>query len=173
MLIRSDVLAELEERRDLCLSGLMEALQAQCRLHLARRWLERRRLQEQAVRCIQRNITQFLKLREWPWWRLYVHVQPLLGVARADQAERDWQERLRRLEQHNAELRASRTQADEQLRDVEQLLKAECQTTRSMTASLEREAEQRVRLEAELRALQARLRRGAFGFPRPARKHPN
>lgn len=56
ILLRSDVLVELEERRDICLSGLIVSLQFQCRHALAARWLEKRRIHEQAVKCLQRNI---------------------------------------------------------------------------------------------------------------------
>jgi myosin heavy subunit len=82
ILLRTDVLIELEERRDLCLSGLIVGLQLQCRRHLAYRWLEKRRLQDQAVRCLQRNINVHAKLRLWPWWKLYLNVLPLLNQAR-------------------------------------------------------------------------------------------
>jgi myosin heavy subunit len=82
ILLRSDVLLELEERRDLCLSGLILSLQVQCRRCLASRWLEKRRLQEKAVKCLQRNINVHAQLKSWPWWKLYLNVLPLLNQAR-------------------------------------------------------------------------------------------
>lgn len=41
-------------------------------------------LQDMAVRCIQRNVRKLMSVREWPWWRLYVKVAPLLNVHRTE-----------------------------------------------------------------------------------------
>lgn len=41
-------------------------------------------LQDLAVRCIQRNVRKWMSVREWPWWRLYVKVAPLLNVHRTE-----------------------------------------------------------------------------------------
>lgn len=38
-----------------------------------------------AIRCIQRNFRVFLKVKDWPWWRLLVRITPLLDVNRADE----------------------------------------------------------------------------------------
>ncbi|CAD5218895.1 unnamed protein product [Bursaphelenchus okinawaensis] len=157
VLVRSDVVAELEEKRDLCLSGVIEAFQRECRLHLSRRWLEKRRIQEQAVTCLQRNLSQYLKLKDWQWWKLFVRVTPLLGVARADENEKQWKLQIQKLEGQNSELKQSRNQLDEQVKDIENLLKVECQTNQNLANSLEREAALRVRLDGELRHLKNKL----------------
>lgn len=83
VLLRSDLLDELEERRELCLSGLIEHFQQICRKYLATKWLAKRRVQEIAIRCIQRNGRVYAKVREWPWWRLYIRVSPLLVATRS------------------------------------------------------------------------------------------
>lgn len=82
VLLRNEVMAGLEEKREICLSGLIVSLQRVCRRYLAKRWLARRRVLETAIRCIQRNGRTYLKVREWTWWRLYVRVLPLLDAAR-------------------------------------------------------------------------------------------
>lgn len=41
-------------------------------------------LQDLAVRCIQRNVRKLMSVREWPWWRLYVKIAPLLNVHRTE-----------------------------------------------------------------------------------------
>ena len=46
-------------------------------------------LQHMAVSCIQRNVRKFMAIREWPWWRLYTKVQPLLNVHRTEEELRD------------------------------------------------------------------------------------
>lgn len=82
ILLRNDVLIELEERREITLSGLIIALQRECSRYLAKKWLNKRRVQEVAIKCIQRNIQLHLKLRKWPWWNLYTKVLPILSVFR-------------------------------------------------------------------------------------------
>ncbi|CAJ0571115.1 unnamed protein product, partial [Mesorhabditis spiculigera] len=52
VLLRSDVLSELEDRGDLGL-GLIVAFQREARRHLATKWLQKRRVLETAIRCIQ------------------------------------------------------------------------------------------------------------------------
>lgn len=42
-------------------------------------------LQDLAIRCIQRNFRVFLKVKDWPWWRLLVRITPLLDVNRTDE----------------------------------------------------------------------------------------
>lgn len=76
------MLIELDEKRDLSLSGLITSLQYQCRQYLMKKWLKKRRVQEVAIKCIQRNIKLYLRLRTWPWWNLYTRILPLLSVAK-------------------------------------------------------------------------------------------
>lgn len=42
-------------------------------------------MQDLAIRCIQRNFRVFLKVKDWPWWRLLVRITPLLDVNRTDE----------------------------------------------------------------------------------------
>lgn len=82
---RSGVLTQLESQRDEKLAGMVVSLQAHCRGYLARKRLSQRKLQDLAVRCIQRNVRKFLLVRDWPWWRLLVRVTPLLNVHRTEE----------------------------------------------------------------------------------------
>ncbi|KAK2587453.1 hypothetical protein KPH14_003161 [Odynerus spinipes] len=81
---RSGTLERLEAQRDEKLTGHIILLQARCRGYLARRKLNTLKLQDLAVRCIQRNVRKLMSVREWPWWRLYVKVAPLLNVHRTE-----------------------------------------------------------------------------------------
>jgi hypothetical protein len=38
-----------------------------------------------AIRCIQKNINKYMKVKTWPWWKLYTRVLPLLDVHRTDE----------------------------------------------------------------------------------------
>lgn len=85
VMFRCGVLNQLEAKRDELLSDRITQLQAVCRGYLMRKKLAQRRVQEMAVRCIQRNVRAFLTVREWPWWRLLVRVTPLLNVHRTEE----------------------------------------------------------------------------------------
>lgn len=82
---RDGVLTRLEAQRDERLTGTIVELQALCRGYLARKRLRQRKLQDLAVRCIQRNVRRFVAVRDWPWWRLLVRVTPLLNVHRTEE----------------------------------------------------------------------------------------
>lgn len=85
VLFRCGVLNQLEAKRDELLSDRITQFQAMCRGYLVRKKLSQRRVQELAVRCIQRNVRAFLSVRDWPWWRLLVRVTPLLNVHRTEE----------------------------------------------------------------------------------------
>ncbi|GAB0097355.1 hypothetical protein DMENIID0001_129920 [Sergentomyia squamirostris] len=85
VLFRSGVLGQLEAKRDELLSDRIVQFQAYSRGYLARKRVAQRRIQELAVRCIQRNVRAFLMVRDWPWWRLLVRVTPLLNVHRTEE----------------------------------------------------------------------------------------
>ena len=45
---------------------------------------------------IQRNVRKFLFLRNWSWWKLYIKVQPLLSIARAEEEMKEKEEELKK-----------------------------------------------------------------------------
>ena len=81
---RTGVLAHLEEERDIKLTEIITIFQAYARGNIARRNYKRRIQQLSAIRVIQRNGRSYLKLRNWPWWRLFTKVKPLLNVTRQE-----------------------------------------------------------------------------------------
>lgn len=85
VLFRCGVLNQLEAKRDELLTDRITQFQAFCRGYLVRHKLAQRRVQELAVRCIQRNVRAFMSVRDWPWWRLLVRVTPLLNVHRTEE----------------------------------------------------------------------------------------
>ena len=158
ILLRSDILVELEEKRDFQLSGVIESLQRECRLYLSRKWLEKRRLQEMAIRCIQKNGLLYLNVREWNWWKLYVRVKPLLGIAQQDEASREWRTQVQKLEFSNSTLRSENTKLEGKLAELEQLLRAATQGSQALSLDLEHESEMRNRLEQEVLTIKQKLR---------------
>ncbi|XP_026327815.1 myosin heavy chain, muscle isoform X45 [Hyposmocoma kahamanoa] len=81
---RAGVLGQMEELRDDRLSKIVSWLQAYIRGYLSRK--EYKKLQEQriALQVVQRNLRKYLKLRTWPWWKLWQKVKPLLNVTRIE-----------------------------------------------------------------------------------------
>ncbi|VDK82668.1 unnamed protein product [Litomosoides sigmodontis] len=157
VLLRSDLLDELEERREFCLSGLIEHFQQICRKYLAMKWLSKRRVQEIAIRCIQRNGRAYAKVREWPWWRLYIRVAPLLAAARNDRESREWEQKLDEKENKIQELRLAKNRLESRVVEIEQMLTVERTNTQSMNDALEREVEHRLQTEKQVLVLQQRL----------------
>ncbi|WKY03227.1 hypothetical protein Q1695_004738 [Nippostrongylus brasiliensis] len=150
VLLAADVLCELEDRRELSLSGLVTAFQRECRRHLASKWLQRRRVLETAIRCIQKNGKAYMKVREWPWWRLYTKVVPLLAATRSDPSHHECEVRIRQLEQQLHQLRVEKTQQQGRVEELEQRLADEVQTAHDLTQALDREGQTRVQLERRL-----------------------
>uniref|UniRef100_A0A8D3EBQ9 Myosin heavy chain 11 n=1 Tax=Scophthalmus maximus TaxID=52904 RepID=A0A8D3EBQ9_SCOMX len=85
MFFRTGVLAQLEEERDLKITVIIIAFQAQTRGFLARKAFAKRQQQLTAMKVIQRNCAAYLKLRNWQWWRLFTKVKPLLQVTRQEE----------------------------------------------------------------------------------------
>ncbi|VDL76832.1 unnamed protein product [Nippostrongylus brasiliensis] len=135
-----------------------------CRRHLASKWLQRRRVLETAIRCIQKNGKAYMKVREWPWWRLYTKVVPLLAATRrtvrtickvmmnfrSDPSHHECEVRIRQLEQQLHQLRVEKTQQQGRVEELEQRLADEVQTAHDLTQALDREGQTRVQLERRL-----------------------
>ncbi|GFS25764.1 myosin-XVIIIa, partial [Elysia marginata] len=82
---RPGSLAQLDLNRDEKFTGIVEQFQALCRGYLGRKRLEKMKVQQTAIRCIQRNVKKYLQIREWDWWRLYTKVKPILNVHRTEE----------------------------------------------------------------------------------------
>ncbi|XP_048519420.1 myosin heavy chain, muscle isoform X9 [Dendroctonus ponderosae] len=81
---RAGVLGQMEELRDERLGKIVTWMQSWVRGYLSRK--EFKRLQEQrlALQVCQRNLRKYLKLRTWPWYKLWQKVRPLLNVTRIE-----------------------------------------------------------------------------------------
>ena len=81
---KAGVLGQLEELRDNALSKIMSMMQAQIRLFIMKREFKRMLDQRLGLGVVQRNLKKYISLRNWPWWKLYTKVKPLLSVARQE-----------------------------------------------------------------------------------------
>ncbi|KRF82961.1 unconventional myosin-XVIIIa isoform X4 [Drosophila virilis] len=165
ILFRSGVLNELEAKRDVLLSDRIIQLQAFCRGYLARKKMSQRRIQELAVRCIQRNVKAFLAVRDWPWWRLLVRVTPLLNVHRTEEQLKIANEellmlraKLEKIEYDRSEVKNENQKLEAKLSELTVDLAEERSTAHIATERLEAETAERLKLEKELGEHQTKVK---------------
>ncbi|XP_069573588.1 myosin-11-like isoform X1 [Brachyistius frenatus] len=154
MFFRTGVLAQLEEERDLKLTVVIIAFQAQARGFLARKAFSKRQQQLSAMKVIQRNCACYLKLKNWQWWRLFTKVKPLLQVTRQEEEMGQKDEELKAAievaAKSETELKTI-TQKHTQLMEERVQLETKLQAETEMYAEAE---EMRVRLEAKKQELE-------------------
>ncbi|XP_050714034.1 unconventional myosin-XVIIIa-like isoform X11 [Eriocheir sinensis] len=162
---RTGAVSRLEEQRDLVLADVITHFQAHCRGHLARKRLEKRKVQETAIRCIQKNVRKFMGVRDWPWWRLLVRVTPLLNVHRTEEdlrATKDELEsiraRLEKCEKERTTLKHDNEKLEARLAEVTADLSEEHSTAHLAGERLEAEQAERMKLEKEVEKLQTNMR---------------
>ncbi|KAM9746242.1 myosin-14-like isoform 2-T2 [Menidia menidia] len=154
MFFRTGVLAQLEEERDLKLTVIIIAFQAQARGFLGRRAFSKRQQQLTAMKVIQRNCACYLKLKNWQWWRLFTKVKPLLQVTRQEEEMGQKDEELKAVREVAAKTEAELkdiTQKHTQLVEERTQLELKLQAEADMFAEAE---ELRVRLEAKKQELE-------------------
>merc|ERR1719447_1327456 len=115
---RSGIVGELEEMRDERLSKIISQFQAYCKGHLMR--LEYKKMCDQRIglAVIQRNVRKFLFLRNWSWWKLYIKVQPLLSIARAEEEMKEKEEELKKAMENAAANEEKRKELEANLTDA-------------------------------------------------------
>lgn len=74
----------MEEFRDERLSRIMSWMQAWSRGYLTRKVFKKLQEQRMALGVVQRSLRRYLKLRTWPWWKLWQKVKPLLNASRVE-----------------------------------------------------------------------------------------
>ncbi|XP_043225298.1 unconventional myosin-XVIIIa-like isoform X2 [Amphibalanus amphitrite] len=163
---RSSALPQLEERRDERLQDKIVRFQARCRGLLARRQFARRKVQDVAIRCIQKNVRKYVGVRDWPWWRLLVRVTPLLDVHRTEQQLQSateelatLRERVEKLEKENTVYKHENDKLESKLGEVTADLAEEHHTATLATERLEAEQAERMRLESDLQSTQSEFKK--------------
>ncbi|KAK0159007.1 hypothetical protein PV328_009939 [Microctonus aethiopoides] len=92
---RAGVLGQMEELRDERLSRIVSWMQAYIRGYLSRNDFKKLQEQRLALQVVQRNLRRYLKLRTWPWWKLWQKVKPLLNATRIEDELAELQEKAR------------------------------------------------------------------------------
>jgi len=81
---KAGTLGQLEEFRDDRLAKIITWMQAYVRGYQTRKNYKKLQDQRVALQVVQRNLRKYGQLRNWPWYRLWQKVKPLLNVTRVE-----------------------------------------------------------------------------------------
>ena len=95
---KAGTLGQLEDMRDQALSKIIATLQGQVRGYIMRKEYKKMLEQRLALSVVQRNLRKYLSLRNWPWWKLYTKVKPLLSVARQEEEMKKLEDEFQSIE---------------------------------------------------------------------------
>uniref|UniRef100_A0A1A7Z1E8 Myosin XVIIIAb n=1 Tax=Iconisemion striatum TaxID=60296 RepID=A0A1A7Z1E8_9TELE len=161
---RAGTLSRLEEQRDVQTRRNISLFQASCRGYLARQAFKKRKIQDLAIRCIQKNIKKNHGVKDWPWWKLFTTVRPLIEVQLTEEQIRGKDEeiqqlkqKLEKVEKERNELRLNTDHLENRISELSSELTDERNTGESASQLLEAETSERVRLEKDMKDLQAKF----------------
>ncbi|KAM5307615.1 unconventional myosin-XVIIIa isoform 15-T16 [Glossophaga mutica] len=158
---RAGTLARLEEQRDEQTSRNLTLFQAACRGYLARQQFKKKKIQDLAIRCVQKNIKKNKGVKDWPWWKLFTTVRPLIEVQLSEEQIRNKDEeiqqlrsKLEKVEKERNELRLSSDRLETRISELTSELTDERNTGESASQLLDAETAERLRAEKEMKELQ-------------------
>ncbi|NXL24343.1 MY18A protein, partial [Setophaga kirtlandii] len=160
---RAGSLARLEEQRDTQTSRNITLFQAACRGFLARQHFKKRKIQDLAIRCVQKNIKKNKGVKDWPWWKLFTTVRPLIEVQLTEDQIRgkdveiqQLKSKLEKVEKERNELRLNSDRLESRITELTSELTDERNTGESASQLLDAETAERLRAEKEMKDLQAK-----------------
>ncbi|NXF95183.1 MY18A protein, partial [Eubucco bourcierii] len=160
---RAGSLARLEEQRDTQTSRNITLFQAACRGFLARQQFKKRKIQDLAIRCVQKNIKKNKGVKDWPWWKLFTTVRPLIEVQLTEDQIRgkdveiqQLKSKLEKVEKERNELRLNSDRLESRIAELTSELTDERNTGESASQLLDAETAERLRAEKEMKDLQAK-----------------
>ncbi|XP_041863467.1 unconventional myosin-XVIIIa-like isoform X2 [Melanotaenia boesemani] len=164
LFFRAGTLAKLEEQRDEQTKRNLTLFQAACRGYLARQAFKKRKIQDLAIRCIQKNIKKNHGVKDWPWWKLFTTVQPLIKVQLTEEQMQSKDEeiqlqklKLERVEKERNELRLNTDRLESRITELLAELADERSACESASQLLETETSERLRLERDMKDLQVKF----------------
>ncbi|XP_045923264.1 unconventional myosin-XVIIIb-like isoform X2 [Micropterus dolomieu] len=162
--MKRGVLRYLEQQRDQQVTGWLVYLQASCMGHLARQKYRKLKVQQMAVRCLQRNLRALRVVSKWSWWKLFCRVRPQLDVNMDNERLRAKEDeisalrrRLEKSEKERNELRQTVDSLETKVTAVTSELSDERFRGDAVGQALDVERAERLRLSRENKDLQARL----------------
>uniref|UniRef100_A0A673NDJ7 Unconventional myosin-XVIIIa-like n=1 Tax=Sinocyclocheilus rhinocerous TaxID=307959 RepID=A0A673NDJ7_9TELE len=121
---RAGTVAKLEGQRDEHTRQNITLFQAACRGFLSRQAFKKRKIQDLAIRCVQKNIKKNRGVKDWPWWKLFTAVRPLVEVQLTEEQIRGKDEeimhlklKLERVEKERNELRLTSDRVESRVRE--------------------------------------------------------
>ncbi|TRY84422.1 hypothetical protein DNTS_032450, partial [Danionella cerebrum] len=161
VLMKRGVLFSLNEQRDALVLEWLLYLQASCRGHLGRLRYRRMKVEQMAMRCIQRNLRILSSVSGWSWWKLINRVRPMLSVNMDEQRLRVKEDeisalrrRLGKSEKDRTELRQTVENLESKVTAVVSELSDERFRADAVTQALDAERTERLRLSRENKELQ-------------------
>ncbi|XP_055983959.1 unconventional myosin-XVIIIa isoform X4 [Sorex fumeus] len=158
---RAGTLVRLEEQRDGQTRRNLTLFQAACRGYLARQHFKKRKIQDLAIRCVQKNIKKNKGVKDWPWWKLFTTVRPLIEVQLSEEQIRNKDEeiqqlksKLEKVEKERNELRLNSDRLETRISELTSELTDERNTGESASQLLDAETAERLRAEKEMKELQ-------------------
>ncbi|KAG4301526.1 hypothetical protein PCK1_002011 [Pneumocystis canis] len=94
---KAGILAELEDRKDICLQNIFTQFQAISRGYIQRKIVSKKFFRYNATCIIQKNLIIYLDLCQSPWWRLFFKIKPLLNATFTDNQLRKKNEEIQAL----------------------------------------------------------------------------
>ncbi|CAK6977438.1 PREDICTED: unconventional myosin-XVIIIb isoform X2 [Scomber scombrus] len=162
--MKRGVLRYLEQQRDQQVTGWLVYLQASCMGHQARQKYRKLKVQQMAVRCLQRNLRALRIVAKWSWWKLFCRVRPMLDVNMDNERLRAKEDeisalrrRLEKSEKERNDLRQAADSLETKVTAVTSELSDERFRGDAVGQALDVERTERLRLSRENKDLQARL----------------
>ncbi|XP_058708108.1 myosin-1B-like [Poecile atricapillus] len=152
---KAGLLGVLEEMRDDCLGQLITRTQALCRGYLRRLELKRMFDHRESILCIQYNIRAFMKVKQWPWMKLYFKLKPLLKSVGTEKELAMMKEEFERTKEELAKSEAMRNKLEEKMVALVQEkkdLQLQVQTENENLADAEERCDQLIKLKFQLEA---------------------
>uniref|UniRef100_A0A8C5TS03 Myosin-7B n=1 Tax=Malurus cyaneus samueli TaxID=2593467 RepID=A0A8C5TS03_9PASS len=152
---KAGLLGVLEEMRDDCLGQLITRTQALCRGYLKRLELKRMFDHRESILCIQYNIRAFMKVKQWPWMKLYFKFKPLLKCVETEKEMAMMKEEFERTKEELAKSETTRKELEEKMVTLVQEkkdLQLQVQTENENLADAEERCDQLIKSKFQLEA---------------------
>ncbi|XP_051973111.1 unconventional myosin-XVIIIa isoform X1 [Xyrauchen texanus] len=161
---RAGTVAKLEGQRDEYTRQNITLFQAACRGYLSRQAFKKRKIQDLAIRCLQKNIKKNHGVKDWPWWKLFTTVRPLVEVQLTEEQIRGKDEeimylklKMEKVEKERNELRLTSDRLESRITELTAELSDERNSAESTSQLLETETSERLRLEKDMKDMQVKF----------------
>ncbi|KAI2659635.1 Unconventional myosin-XVIIIa [Labeo rohita] len=150
---RAGTVAKLEGQRDEHTRQNITLFQAACRGFLSRQAFKKRK-----------NIKKNRGVKDWPWWKLFTTVRPLVEVQLTEEQIRGKDEeimhlklKLEKVEKERNELRLTSDRLESRITELTAELSDERNSAESTSQLLETETSERLRLEKDMKDMQVKF----------------